>query len=119
MGRLGGRTARNAVPVDPAIRTTHLCQCMVECGLQDRSRLATIRPVPPKPGLVAKSGRFAAPSCASALLRGWRPRYAVLEIGRWAVYLGNIGTSKALLRDHPSTGLRRKAEGGRTMPKIK
>jgi hypothetical protein len=30
---LGGRTARNAEPVDPAIRTTHMCQCIVECGL--------------------------------------------------------------------------------------
>ena len=29
--RLGGRTARR--PVDPAIRTTHLCQRIVECVL--------------------------------------------------------------------------------------
>jgi hypothetical protein len=28
---LGGRTARNAEPVDPAIRTTHLGQSIVEC----------------------------------------------------------------------------------------
>jgi hypothetical protein len=28
---LGGRTARNAEPVDPAIRTTHSCQRIVEC----------------------------------------------------------------------------------------
>jgi hypothetical protein len=28
---LGGRTARNVEPVDPAIRTTHLCQRIVEC----------------------------------------------------------------------------------------
>jgi isoquinoline 1-oxidoreductase alpha subunit len=28
-----GRTARNAEPVDPAIRTTHLCQRIVECVL--------------------------------------------------------------------------------------
>src|SRR5437016_1153168 len=27
MRKLGGPTARNAEPVDPAIRTTHLCQC--------------------------------------------------------------------------------------------
>jgi transposase len=33
MRRLGGRTARNAEPVDPAIRTPHLCQRIVECGL--------------------------------------------------------------------------------------
>jgi len=33
MWRLGGRTARNAEPVDPAIRTTHKCQCIIECGL--------------------------------------------------------------------------------------
>ena len=33
MRRLGGRTARNAEPVDPAIGTTHMCQCIVECGL--------------------------------------------------------------------------------------
>jgi hypothetical protein len=30
---LGERTARNAEPVDPAIRTTHLCQRIVECVL--------------------------------------------------------------------------------------
>jgi hypothetical protein len=30
---LGGRTARNAEPVDPAIRTTHLCHSIVECEL--------------------------------------------------------------------------------------
>jgi hypothetical protein len=30
---LGGRTARNAEPVDPAIRTTHMCHCILECGL--------------------------------------------------------------------------------------
>jgi hypothetical protein len=29
---LGGRTARNAEPVDPAIRTTHLChRIVIEC----------------------------------------------------------------------------------------
>jgi len=33
MWRLGGRTARNAEPVDPAIRTTHLCHSIVECEL--------------------------------------------------------------------------------------
>jgi hypothetical protein len=27
------RTARNAEPVDPAIRTTHSGQCIVECVL--------------------------------------------------------------------------------------
>src|ERR1700691_3304001 len=31
MWRLGGRTARNAEPVDPAIRTTHSCHSIVEC----------------------------------------------------------------------------------------
>jgi hypothetical protein len=30
---LGGRTARNAEPVDPAIRTTQLPPRIVECGL--------------------------------------------------------------------------------------
>jgi hypothetical protein len=30
---LGGRTARNAEPVDPAIRTTHMGQSIVECEL--------------------------------------------------------------------------------------
>jgi hypothetical protein len=30
---LGGRTARNAEPVDPAIRTTHNGQSIVECVL--------------------------------------------------------------------------------------
>jgi hypothetical protein len=30
---LGGRTARNAEPVDPAIRTTHKGQSIVECVL--------------------------------------------------------------------------------------
>jgi transposase len=30
--RYGGRTARNAGPVDPAVRTTHLCHRIVECG---------------------------------------------------------------------------------------
>jgi hypothetical protein len=29
---LGGRTARNAEPVDPAIRTTHTGQSILECG---------------------------------------------------------------------------------------
>src|ERR1700737_911844 len=33
MWRVGGRTARNAEPVDPAIRTTHKCQRMVEWGV--------------------------------------------------------------------------------------
>jgi hypothetical protein len=33
MRRLAGRTARNAEPVDPAIRTTHKGQCIVECEL--------------------------------------------------------------------------------------
>jgi hypothetical protein len=28
--KLGGRTARNAEPVDPAIRTTHKCHRMIE-----------------------------------------------------------------------------------------
>ena len=32
-GRLGGRTARNAEPVDPTIRTTHYPPRIVECGL--------------------------------------------------------------------------------------
>jgi len=31
--RLGGRTARNAVPVDPAIRTTHSGHSIIECVL--------------------------------------------------------------------------------------
>jgi hypothetical protein len=31
--RLGGRTAPNAEPVDPAIRTTHSCHRIVECEL--------------------------------------------------------------------------------------
>jgi hypothetical protein len=31
--KLGGQTARNTEPVDPAIRTTHLCQRILECGL--------------------------------------------------------------------------------------
>jgi hypothetical protein len=26
-------TARNAEPVDPAIRTTHMGQCIVKCGV--------------------------------------------------------------------------------------
>jgi hypothetical protein len=30
---LGGQTARNAEPVDPAIRTTHLCHRILECVL--------------------------------------------------------------------------------------
>jgi hypothetical protein len=30
---LGGRTARNAEPVDPAIRTTHTGHCILECEL--------------------------------------------------------------------------------------
>jgi hypothetical protein len=33
---LGGRTARYAEPVDPAIRTTHKCQCIAECVVFDR-----------------------------------------------------------------------------------
>src|SRR4029078_9120332 len=37
---LGGRTARNAEPVDPAIGTTHMCQCIVECGLLTGTRSA-------------------------------------------------------------------------------
>src|SRR5512132_3412195 len=40
MRRLGGRTARNAEPVDPAIGTTHMCQCIVECGLLTGTRSA-------------------------------------------------------------------------------
>src|SRR3990172_12656891 len=40
MGRLEGRTARNAEPVDPAIGTTHMCQCIVECGLLTGTRSA-------------------------------------------------------------------------------
>jgi hypothetical protein len=31
--RLGGRTARNAAPVDLAIRTTHMGQGIIECVL--------------------------------------------------------------------------------------
>ena len=31
--KVGGRTARNAEPVDPAIRTTHMGHSIVECGL--------------------------------------------------------------------------------------
>jgi hypothetical protein len=31
--KVGRATARNAEPVDPAIRTTYMCQCIVECGL--------------------------------------------------------------------------------------
>ena len=31
--KLEGRTARNAEPVDTAIGTTHMCQCITECGL--------------------------------------------------------------------------------------
>ena len=31
--KVGGRTARNAEPVDPAIRTTHMGQSIVECVL--------------------------------------------------------------------------------------
>jgi hypothetical protein len=38
--RLGGRTARNAEPVDPAIGTTHSCQCITECGLLTGTRSA-------------------------------------------------------------------------------
>ena len=30
--KVGGRTARNAEPVDPAIRTTHLGRSIVKCG---------------------------------------------------------------------------------------
>jgi hypothetical protein len=37
---LGGRTARNAEPVDPAIGTTHMCQCITECGLLTGTRSA-------------------------------------------------------------------------------
>src|SRR5918994_4079840 len=40
MRRLEGRTARNAEPVDPAIGTTHMCQCIVECGLLTGTRSA-------------------------------------------------------------------------------
>src|SRR5665648_1036897 len=40
MGRLEGRTARNAEPVDPAIGTTHMWQCIVECGLLTGTRSA-------------------------------------------------------------------------------
>src|SRR3970282_991486 len=40
MCRLGGRTAHNAEPVDPAIGTTHMCQCIVECGLLTGTRSA-------------------------------------------------------------------------------
>ena len=29
--KVGERTARNAEPVDPAIRTTHMCHRIVEC----------------------------------------------------------------------------------------
>jgi len=34
------RTARNAEPVDPVIGTTHMCQCIVECGLLTGTRSA-------------------------------------------------------------------------------
>jgi hypothetical protein len=37
--RLGGRTARNAEPVDPAIRTTHMC---IPCHRGDFASLAYI-----------------------------------------------------------------------------
>src|SRR6476620_12669276 len=40
MRRLGGRTARNAEPVDPAIGTTHMCHCITECGLLTGTRSA-------------------------------------------------------------------------------
>ena len=38
--KVGGRTARNAMPVDPAIRTTHLCHRIVECVLLTGTRSA-------------------------------------------------------------------------------
>lgn len=38
--KVGGRTARNAEPVDPAIGITHLCQCIIECGLLTGTRSA-------------------------------------------------------------------------------
>jgi hypothetical protein len=31
--KVGGRTARNAEPVDLAIRTTHMCHSILECEL--------------------------------------------------------------------------------------
>ena len=40
MRRLGGRTARNAEPVDPAIGTTHSASASFECGLLIGTRSA-------------------------------------------------------------------------------
>src|SRR5213083_2254274 len=40
MLKVGRANARNAEPVDPAIGTTHLCQCIVECGLLTGTRSA-------------------------------------------------------------------------------
>src|SRR5438034_10958488 len=40
MLKVGRANARNAEPVDPAIRTTHMCQCIVECGLLTGTRSA-------------------------------------------------------------------------------
>jgi hypothetical protein len=37
---LGGQTARNAEPVDPAIRTTHMCQGILECEVLVGTRSA-------------------------------------------------------------------------------
>ena len=37
---MGGRTARNAEPVDPAIRTTHMCQGILECEVLVGTRSA-------------------------------------------------------------------------------
>src|SRR5947207_10135178 len=33
---LGGRTPRNAEPVDPAVRTTHMCHCISRMRAFDR-----------------------------------------------------------------------------------
>src|SRR6266581_5609586 len=40
MLKVGRANARNAEPVDPAIGTTHMCQCIVECGLLTGTRSA-------------------------------------------------------------------------------
>src|SRR5438876_12456100 len=40
MLKVGRANARNVEPVDPAIRTTHMCQCIVECGLLTGTRSA-------------------------------------------------------------------------------
>src|SRR5437667_11050459 len=40
MLKVGRANARNAEPVDPAIGTTHMCQCIFECGLLTGTRSA-------------------------------------------------------------------------------